>query len=720
MGLFSSIFTSKKSETRATVGPSVHPSRLDDPRIIFGDSYGAYDDSTGMRLTERDVLGWPAVLQACRLVSWTIGMTPCQLFEKTTSGTQKLSAAEEHPLYWLLHDEPHPEYTPFEWKSDIAFNAMFRGNWYGQNIRTTGGAIQSVFPLDTSRMKRVDRINGRLKFSYHLANHQDRVFDMSEITHVRGFGDGGILGLALQQLSPRTVAKGVAMDSFGGKVFKNGVLSTAIVEQDPDVKLRWTEEDKKAFFDKLSDSISGSDNWHKVIGLPGGMHLKSLGISAKDAQLIEGLTFQVQDVARLTGVPPSLLMDLSRATFSNVEQQMLQFFKLVLGPWFAMLEQRFAKSLLTPEERKRYVIKFNPDAILRTTLKERYDAYRVAVGQPWMSINEARDLEDMPSLGEVGDVVMQPLNMTDPGGNPDTTNTPKAPPKDGDSGTRGHSSMSCQRRNCTHSSDGDPREYRNAGRTGFLTAERREEVRSLLRERLALRGAFRKQIQRDAGRLVKAEIREVRKMMDKHLGVRADSDLIEALRKYFEGGGTRSFRAAVESILGGTFQTYGEAVAAAVGQENGATAPDVAQFIRDYLDVFIQRTAGSHFGQLEKLIQESEDPAMALDERLTEWDTEPRSQAEKIGAREAVQLGEAVARTGLVILGISRLAWAANSGACPICEELDGQIVGVDEVFVAKSEEIDPEADEVTPLKAASDTFNPPLHGGCECSLVAA
>lgn len=704
------------------MGPSVHPSRLDDPRIVFGDAYGAHDESTGLRLTERDVLGWPAVLQACRLVSWSIGMTPCQLFEKTTEGTKKLKAAEDHPLHWILHDEPHPEYTPFEWKADIAFNAIFRGNWYGQKITTQGNAIQSVFPLDTNRMDRVDRINGRLKFTYREANSRLRVFDMDELTHVRGFADGGVLGLALQQLSPRTVAKGVAMDQFGAKVFKNGVLSTAIVEQDPDVKLRWTEDERKAFFDKLSDSISGSENWHKVIGLPGGMHLKSLGISAKEAQLVEGLTFQVQDVARLTGVPPSLLMDLSRATFSNVEQQMLQFFKLVLGPWFAILEQRFAKSLLTPEERRRYVIKFNPDAILRTTLKERYDAYRVAVGQPWMSVNEARDLEDMPSLGETGDVVMQPLNMTNPGGNPDNTEEPMAPPQDGDSGTRTRSlpSKPCQRRDCTHAKHAAPTEYRNAGRAGYLTAERREEVRDLIRERTALRDAFRRQIQRDATRLVKGEIREIKKLMDKHLDTRDAESLTKAVERYYEGEGTRGFMAAVNNILGDVLTSYAESMATAVGREMNQDAPDVSEFVRDYLTAFARRTAGSHLGQIKKLIEESDDPSKALERRLEEWEEEPASQAQKISDREVIQLGEAVVRAGLVALGVTRLAWAANSGACPICEEIDGQIVGVEEVFVEASGQVDPADDNVVPLRVERDVNHPPLHQGCECSLVAA
>lgn len=709
MGFLSSPFVH-----RADKLPPRGVHRLEDPRYIFGNYIP--DSDVGIDFSEGEVLGWPAMLQALRIIGWSLGQMPLQVYERDASGARKLTPADNHPLQRVLQEKPHPEYTPFEIKEGIGVNAAFRGDSFHQVARTNKGVVAEIFPLDYHRT-RVERRKGQ---RWYLYNDGGREIAMrsDEVLHVSGLSDGGMVGFAIQQIAQNAMGKGLAMDRFGAKVFKNGASGNPIIEASQPYTFK-TKQDEQEFIDKIKGKLAGSSNWHAPMTLPYGFTIKTLGITAKEAQLIEGLVYQIQDIARLTGVPPSLLMDNSHNTFTNSEQQFLQFIKMGLGGWIVKIEERMRLTLLSDSERSRYTIKFNADALLRTSLKERYESYRIACGVPFMSRNEARDLEDMEPV-DGGNVIPDPLNMGDPGGNPDASGDAKAPPQDGDSGTRALSSSPCQCRHCNHSSGRDPREYRNAGRAGYLTAERREEVRGLLRERLALRGAFRKQIQRDAGRLVKAEIREVRKMMEKHLGTRADSDLIEALRKYFEGSGAKSFRAAVENIMSGTFRTYGEAVAAAVGQENGVSAPDVAQFIEDYMDVFIQRTAGSHFGQLEKLIRESDDPAEALDERLTEWDTEPRSQAEKIGAREAVQLGEAVARTGLVILGVSRLAWAANSGACPICEDLDGQIVGVDEVFVSKSEEIDPEADEVTPLKAASDTFNPPLHGGCECSLVAA
>jgi HK97 family phage portal protein len=199
------------------------------------------------------------------------------------------------------------------------------------------------------------------------------------------------------------------MDRFGARVFKNGMTSGVVVEQEQPHKFA-NDEEQRRFYDKIREGVSGEDNWHRVIGLPYGMKLRNLGVSPKDAQLIEGLTYQVQDVSRLAGVPPSLLMELSRSTFTNSEQQMLQFVQLCLGPWLVNIEQRFMARLLSSEERRRYKIKFLVDALLRTDLKTQNDALRVAVGGPWMTLNEVRKLKDLQPV-EGGNSIPKALNM---------------------------------------------------------------------------------------------------------------------------------------------------------------------------------------------------------------------------------------------------------------------------------------------------------------------
>lgn len=721
-------FIAEAIERRA----SYHPARLDDPRVIFGAGYA--DDATGLNLSEHEVIGAPAVLQALRVLSWSVGMLPCHLYERSgDGGSKKLRTADDHPVHWLLHDEPHPEFTPFEFFSTVVFNACFRGNFFGLIATGKTGEIELVQPLDSHRMVKVPRVGGALEYHYAEEGGAVKIIPASKILHIRGFGDGGILGYALNMISATAMAKGVAMERFGARVFKSGMNAAAVVEAEQPLTFK-NDDEKKQFFQRIKDSISGEDNWHTVIGLPYGMKMRTLGISAKEAQLIEGMTFQVQEVSRLTGVPPSLLMDLSRATFTNSEQQMLQFVQLCLGQWTVNIEQRLKKSLLSMDERKRYVIKFLLDALLRTDLKTQNDALRVALGQPWMSVNEVRDLKELPPV-DGGDEVPRPLNMANPGGDPglqpDAGAAPPpqiAPAQDGDADTRAASA--CQCRYCA----GPSITYRNAGRAGYVSETRYIEARASNATRIRLRNAFKKTLTREATRLVRAEIREIRKAMDKAeivqandgnaraMVMRADADtLADLLSTWYREGG---FSDAFQRILAPVMREYAEAMADAAAAQQGVDGANIDPFLRSYLDAVVGRISGNHLGQMEKILRDTdpEDLHDVLAERLDEWengreDGTRQSQGQKIGGREAVQLGEAAASAAWKVVGVATLVWLANSTACPICEELDGQVVGIDDVFVEASDEIDPGDDEVPVLKTSSPVRNPPIHGGCECEI---
>lgn len=433
-------FIAEAMERRSRVMAGVHPSRMEND-FFRGVGYGS--DATGLNLSEHEVLGWPAVIQALRMLGGSMGMMPCHLYERGPMGKRKLTPNEEHPLHWLLHEEPHPEYTPFEFFFCVVFNACFRGDFYGQILTNRLGEVESIFPLETYRMFKVERVNGKLRYHYRESDGSVRIFLDHELLHVRGFSDGGIVGFAVNELARTSLAKGVAMDRFGARVFKSGMNAAGLVELEQ--PLKWANKDEeRAFFQGIKDALASEDNWHTVIGLPYGMKMRTLGVSAKESQLIEGLTFQVQDVARLFGVPPTLLMENSRNTFTNSEQQMLQFVQLALGQWIVNIEQRIKKSLLSREERKRFVVKFLVDALLRTDIKTQNEAIRTAVGQPWMSVNEARDLKEMPPLeGDQYNLVPTPLNMLNPGGDPAETvddgvddGDGIAPAQDGDADTR--------------------------------------------------------------------------------------------------------------------------------------------------------------------------------------------------------------------------------------------------------------------------------------------
>jgi hypothetical protein len=256
------------------------------------------------------------------------------------------------------------------------------------------------------------------------------------------------------------------------------------------------------------------------------------------------------------------------------------------------------------------------------------------------------------------------------------------------------------------------------------------ELRDKTRERRALRGAFQRQFKRDAGRLMSGVIREVRKLAEKHIHptiarseTRDTGDFVAATAAYFED--EKGFPAAVRKIMGPLFESYAEAVAEAVAREQGGDVPSVAEFLDRYTKGFTSSRGGSLNGQIRKIAEEIGDGDLfeSLEDRLDEWengreDGKRASQAEKISGIEVVYLGDGVARMAFAALGVTSLVWMANSGACPLCEELDGQTVGIEREFVEQSGQV--EGDDDTPtLTARSNINHPPLHSGCDCTIAA-
>lgn len=144
------------------------------------------------------------------------------------------------------------------------------------------------------------------------------------------------------------------------------------------------------------------------------MKYSPIGISPDQAQFLETRKFQIDEIARIFRVPPHMIGDLEKSTFSNIEQQSLEFVKYTLGPWVSRWEQAMSQSLLTPEERTRYEIHFNVDGLLRGDYESRMNGYAVGRQNGWLSANDIRELENMNRIPEEegGDLYLINGNMT--------------------------------------------------------------------------------------------------------------------------------------------------------------------------------------------------------------------------------------------------------------------------------------------------------------------
>ncbi|MCB1715100.1 MAG: phage portal protein, partial [Candidatus Competibacteraceae bacterium] len=158
------------------------------------------------------------------------------------------------------------------------------------------------------------------------------------------------------------------------------------------------------------DDYAGASNAGKTLVLEEGMDWKQIGLTNEDAQYLETRKFQRSEIASIYRIPPHLIGDLEKSTFSNIEHQGLEFVKYTMAPWFARWEQAISRDLLTERERDRYFAEFLVDGLLRGDIKSRYDAYSVGRQWGWLSANDVRKLENMNPIDE-GDEYLSPLNM---------------------------------------------------------------------------------------------------------------------------------------------------------------------------------------------------------------------------------------------------------------------------------------------------------------------
>ena len=209
-------------------------------------------------------------------------------------------------------------------------------------------------------------------------------------------------------MAKNAVGMTLATEEYGASFFANGANPGGVLEHPGILK------DPSKVRESWNQVYQGTNNSHKVAVLEEGMSYKTIGIPPNEAQFLETRKFQINEIARLYRIPPHMVGDLEKSSFSNIEQQSLEFVKYTLDPWVVRFEQAFQKALLLPDEKKNYFIKFNVDGLLRGDYQSRMNGYAIGRQNGWLSTNDIRRLEDMNPLSkeEGGDLYLVNGNMT--------------------------------------------------------------------------------------------------------------------------------------------------------------------------------------------------------------------------------------------------------------------------------------------------------------------
>lgn len=369
--------------------------------------------SSGMQVDPNTAITTSAVYACVRLLAESIAGLPLHVYKYEGQGKVKVPG---HPLYTLLHDVPNSEMTSFTWRETSMAHILLWGNLYSQIIRDRAGRVVGLYPLQPSRMTVNRDKNLKVYYTYtlfqddnpNMKNKKSVDLPAEQVLHIPGLGYDGLVGYSPIAMAKTAIGMCLATENFGSSFFQNGARLGGVLEhpgtlKDPEkVRAAWQA------------AYGGSGNTGKVAVLEEGLKYQQIAIPPEDAQYLQTRKFQINEIARIFRVPPHMIGDLEKATFSNIEEQSLEFVKYTLNPWVVRWEQGLSKALLTEEERRQgYFIKFNIDGLMRGDYKSRMDGYAVGRQNGWLSTNDIREMENMNPIPaeDGGDLYLVNGNM---------------------------------------------------------------------------------------------------------------------------------------------------------------------------------------------------------------------------------------------------------------------------------------------------------------------
>ncbi len=362
---------------------------------------------SGIEVSPETAFNVSAFFCATTVISNAVKMLP--LFTYEDKGKEGRERANEHPVYKLLHRRPNDEMTPSHFKGFMQVSALSWDSAYAAVERNSYGTPTALWPIHPQRVTPVRADGGELQFKVdNYGVEPDAFIANDNILRVFNTSSDGVTGMAIPRIARETLGLSLATEKHGSTFFGNGARPGAIIKHP--VKLGDEAQDKLRA--SLWKTIGGIKRMNRVMVLDEGMDFMQVGLPNEVSQFLETRQFQITEVARWFNIPPHMLKDLLRATFSNIEHQSLEFVTQTMMPWYLAWEEEINRKLFTAAEQDRYYVKFNTNALLRGDANSRARFYGKMFSVGLMNRNEMRQLEDLNPIGPEGDVFLVPANMT--------------------------------------------------------------------------------------------------------------------------------------------------------------------------------------------------------------------------------------------------------------------------------------------------------------------
>jgi len=365
--------------------------------------FGAGPTAAGINISAETALRSPTTLAAVRAIAESMGALPFHLYRRGAGASRERDG--DHPAAAILGGDWCPWAGSTETRTALQLDALLHGAGYAQMVRT-GTVPRELHRLDPRDVTR-DTSGPEPRFK-HRENGVERILHWRDVLYLPTPGSIGNRMVCLVHLAREAIALDLVMAEHQARLFSNGARPSGVLKH-PKVLGKEVAERLR---DSFQAAQAGSGNSGKTLVLEDGMDFEALQFSSTDAQFMELRRLVTQEIARAFKVPGTLIGDLDRATWRNVEELMRQFVQTCLMPWAEIWQAALERVLLTPEERRSYFIEAVFDDLLRGDLAARFTAYRQATGGSWLTPNEVRALDNRPPV-EGGDELIRQAGQAD-------------------------------------------------------------------------------------------------------------------------------------------------------------------------------------------------------------------------------------------------------------------------------------------------------------------
>ncbi len=646
--------------------------------------------SGGGGVSEEGAMRLSAVYACVRVLAETVAALPLIVYERQERGKRR---ATETSLYTLLHDAPNPLMTAFEWRETLMGHLALWGNAYCEIEYSNGGEILALWPLRPDLMEDIRRGSQGLTYVYRLPDGKQQILPGERVFHVRGLSPDGVRGYSpVADFSRRLVGMGLAVEAYGSAFFGNGARPGGVLQHPG----KLSDE----AYDNLRSSWGarheGVSNAHRVAILEEGMTFQAVGVPPEEAQFLESMKFNRTQIASIFRVPPHMIGDLERATFSNIEQQSIEFKTYTMEPWLVRWQQAINARLMSEIERPRYFAEFLADALLRGDTVSRYQAHSIGRQNGWLSANDIREMENMNPV-DGGDVYLIPLNMV-PADGATVAPVVETPDEEAPDATD---------------------EERTFLRNG-VEVRATEYNAAAARHRLQV--AYLPLYEDVAGRVVRREANDITNAAKRLLGKGKPAEFDEWLERFWVEDEAFTRKAYAPLV-----RSYAAQIAELTQRETGQEAKGS---VDGFTDAYLDEAARRHVNHLRARVRGAmgERRAIGEDEPVTDealaaqieamLESYRENEPERVARQESVRANNALAIALYGLMQVFRKRWITFGDNCPYCDKLAGRSIDLNAFFLSVGQQFLPEGAEL-PLIPGQNIGHAPAHEGCDCMVVA-